>query len=283
MHEPSIRTSRLAIAGGLAAAIAFGGAGFILGRTTAPRPEPLAAVGTAAPSPEPAAADDGVLHRADLIELAEQAADALSRGQALGGPAAPAIGRRFELVLPFGCSGRTESGPAMRWRYDEASETLRITVEPTSWVPGQWGVDQSARYEVAEGFWISRPWSSSEACPQDSLPVPADTEAITLPGQTLAVAQFFAEGDSRGARRDGRPFELVKRVPAEAFDGSRGFLLRIAGRIEGVPGAGPVLCVQPAGAQQRPVCAIAVRMDEVAIENPASGEVVGSWRLDAAG
>jgi hypothetical protein len=280
MQEPSIRTSRLAIAGGLTAAIAFGAAGFVIGRTTAPRPEPPP---VAAVEPRPTSTDAGVLRRVDLIELAESATEALTSGQSRSVPAAQAIGRRFELVLPFGCSGPTENGPAMRWQYDEASEALHITVEPTSWTPGQWDLGEPTRFEAAEGFWISRPWSSSEICPQDSLPVPPDAEAITLPGQTLAIAQFFAEGDNRGVRRNGRPFEVVKRVPAEEFDGSRGFLLRITGRIEGVPGGGPIRCVQPAGAQQRPLCVIAVRVDEVAIENSATAEVVGSWRLDAAG
>src|SRR3546814_4597577 len=38
MQEPSVRTSRLAIAGGLAAILVVGGGGFFLGRTTAPVP-----------------------------------------------------------------------------------------------------------------------------------------------------------------------------------------------------------------------------------------------------
>jgi hypothetical protein len=282
MQEPSIRTSRLAIAGGLAVAIALGGAGFVIGRSTAPQPELAAPIAIIPPTPELTPASEGVLRRADLIELAENATDALTSGETGDRRIAPAVGQRFELVLPFGCSGPNESGPAMRWRYDDASETLRVTVEPTSWDPGQWGLD-SARYEIAEGFWISRPWSSSEACPKNSSLVPPDTDAITLPGQTLAIAQFFADGDNRDARRDGRPYELVKRISAREFDGSRGFLLRVTGRIEGLPDGDPIRCVQPAGAQQRPVCAIGVRMDEVAVENPVTGDVIGSWQLDTAG
>ena len=95
--------------------------------------------------------------------------------------------------------------------------------------------------------------------------------------------QFFAAGDNRDARRDGRPYELVKRVPSTEFDGSRGFLLRVSGRIADVAGDGPVRCVQPGGAQQRPVCAIGVRIEEVAVEHPISRSVLGSWHGDAAG
>jgi len=67
--------------------------------------------------------------------------------------------------------------------------------------------------------WIARPWTSSEACPlaADQVPV-AGTELVTLPEQTLAVAQFFARGAARQGRRDGQPFETSKRVRPDAFD-----------------------------------------------------------------
>jgi hypothetical protein len=284
MEEPSIRASRLAIAGGLGAAIVLGAAGFVIGRTTAPRPEPPAAAVATEVVPVPPAAGDSVLRRADLIELAEDAADALTSGKELDEVAGASPGQRFELVLPFGCSGPNESGPAMRWHYDPASETLRITVEPNTWNPDQWGLGPPAAFEVAEGFWISRSWSSSEACPQGgAAAAPPDTDAITLPGQTLAIAQFFAAGASRDARRDGRRYESVTRVPAKSFDAPRGFLLRVKGRIDEIPGGGVVRCAQPAGVEQRPLCVIGARMDEVAIENPAGGDVVASWRVETAG
>ena len=281
MEEPSIRTSRLAIAGGLAAAIALGATGFVLGRTTAPRSQP-APVAVEDP-PTLAAASDNILRRADLIDLAERAADALTSGEEAGDLPTVSAGQRFELILPFGCSGPDESGPAMRWDHDPESEALRITVEPSTWGPEQWALDTPPGFEVAEGFWISRPWSRSETCPQGGAAIPPDTDAITLPGQTLAIAQFFAGGDRRDARRDGRPYESVTRVPAESFDGARGFLLRVKGRLEEIPGAGVVHCAQPAGVEQRPVCVIGVRMDEVIIEDPAGGDVVASWPLETAG
>jgi hypothetical protein len=283
MHEPGIRTSRLAIAGGLVAATVLGAAGFVIGRTTAPHPEPAPRASVAVPTPAPTPANDGILRRAELIALAASAADALTLGEEGRGPDGAAAGQRFELVLPYGCSGPDESGPTMRWHYDEGAQTLRVTVEPTSWTPEQWGLAEPARFEVAEGFWIDRPWSSSEACPPSAAAVASGTEAAALPGQTLAIAQFFTDETDRHARRNGRPYETVKRVPAGAFDGSRGFLLRITGRIEEVPGGGVVHCVQPAGAGQRPVCAIGARMDEVAIENPATGDVVASWRTETSG
>src|SRR3546814_2077536 len=41
MREPSVRASRLAIAGGAAATIVIGAVGFFLGRATYPTPEPI--------------------------------------------------------------------------------------------------------------------------------------------------------------------------------------------------------------------------------------------------
>ncbi len=282
MQEPSITASRLAIAAGLAAAIAIGGAGFLIGRTTAPRPAPSEPV-VAVPEPAPTVASDSTLRRAELIDLAETAADALSSGLSARDRLEAAAGQRFDLVLPFGCSGPDESGPAMRWHYEPANETLRITVEPASWTPEEWGLAAGAHFEIAEGFWIGRPWSSNEACPPNG-PVPsADSAALTLPEPSLAIAQFFAGEARRDARRDGRPYEVVKRVPADTFDGSRGFLLRVRGRIESVPGSGLVHCIQPAGAEQRPLCVIGARIDEVAIEDPVNGEAVASWPIEATG
>src|SRR5690606_12942314 len=72
MREPSVRTSRLAIAGGLAAIIVVGSAGFILGRGTAgPEAEP-APPAVVAPTPTPAPGPEipaGVLDRAALVSL----------------------------------------------------------------------------------------------------------------------------------------------------------------------------------------------------------------------
>ena len=281
MEEPSIRSSRLAIAGGLAAAIAVGATGFVLGRITAPRSQPAPV--TVEASPTTPATSDSILRRADLIDLAERAADALTSGEKEEDLSTVSAGQRFELILPFGCAGPNESGPAMRWHYDPESEALRITVEPSTWRPEQWALDRPPGFEVAEGFWISRPWSSSEACPPGGAAIPPDTDSITLPGQTLAIAQVLAGGDRRDARRYGQPYESVTRVPAESFDGARGFLLRVKGRLEEIPGTGVVHCAQPAGVEQRPVCVIGVRMDEVIIEDPAGGNVVASWPLEAAG
>src|SRR3546814_6079256 len=109
------------------------------------------------------------------------------------------------------------------------------------WSKTDWNLGDRADIDAAEGFWITRPWSSSGACPlRAGQAFPRGVEPLTLPGQTLAIAQFFRSEADRDGRRNGRPFETVQRVAADKFDGSRGFRLRISGRIEAVADGGPI-------------------------------------------
>jgi hypothetical protein len=283
MEEPSPRSSRLALAGALLAAIAVGGAGFLLGRATTERApvaaEPPAAIPAPKPAPEPVLS--GALGRAELIALAAAAADAVAAGREPGPEVANADGRRFELRLPFGCAGAAadDSHPAMRWRYDKDAKALRIHVGPATWTAQEWWpADNSGGVESIEGFWIERPWTSSEACPAGGdRAVAAGTEPVTLPGQSLAVGQLFLAGGGRGGRRDGKPYQAVVRVEESDLKTEQGLRLRIGGRIARAPGGGPVRCRQPAGPEQRPICLVSVVMDEIAIENPATGETLATW------
>ncbi|KRB82899.1 hypothetical protein ASE00_12920 [Sphingomonas sp. Root710] len=278
MREPSIRTSRIAIAAGLAAVLAVGGGGFFLGRASAPRveqalPEPTPQAPTVTRT-EPAKP----LGRADLIGLAQQASDAQASGTPLPPTVTGAAGSRFDVVLPFGCAGPSEDGstPSMRWRYDAATEALRISVTPVLWKAQDWGFEEG-KGPRAEGFWIARPWTSSERCPPSPVPAgPSGIEPVTLPGQTLAITQFSDDAKA-GLSRDGKPFNIVKRVRSDDFDGSQGFRLRIKGRVD--RDYGPVRCIQPAGVEQRPICAVSARIDEIRIENPATDEVLASWPI----
>ena len=283
MEEPSPRSSRLALAGALLAAIVVGGAGFLLGRATTDRTEVAVTPPHAAPTPKPVPepVSKGILGRADLIALAAAAADAAAAGGDAGPEIAEADGRRFELRLPFGCNGPAgeDSGAAMRWRYDATAQALRLHVDPVTWTAQDWWpADAANGVEAIEGFWIPRPWTSSEACPGGGdRPAAAGTEPVMLPGQTLAVGQVFHAGGARGGRRDGEPYEAVVRVPEGRLDASQGFRVRISGRIGRPPRAGPVRCRQPAGPEQRPICLVSVVIDEVAVENPASGETLATW------
>ncbi len=281
MQEPSVRTSRLAIAGGFAAILVVGGAGFFLGRATAPAPPPPPVV-VPAPAPAPAPETPKTLERGDLIALVQRAADAFASGAAAPKAVTDAAGRRFDLLLPFGCGGpsEAESRQPMQWRYDEAKGTLRVSVKPTTWAGAEWGLDDRTGIDSGEGFWIARPWSSGGTCPPRAGPIaPRGVEPVTLPGQTLAIAQFFKGESDRDGRRNGRSFETVQRIAADSFDGSEGLRLRVTGRIDAIAGTAPVRCVQPAGAEQRPICAIGARIDTVQLENPATGESLATWTI----
>jgi hypothetical protein len=283
MQEPSIRASRLAIAGGLIAVIGIGAAGFFVGRSTAPEPEPAAPIVNKAPPPPPDIAPRVTrpLGRAELLDLARRAADAFASGEPMPREIAAARGRDFDLALPFGCAGPSPAASTngMRWNYDESSRSLHVTAAPVTWRPADLGLDE-ARFDVAEGFWIARPWSSSDVCPAvDGAPVPSGTDAILLPGQNLAIAQFFPNGEKRDARRDGRAYEITRRIAADTLNASRGFRARLIGKIVNTPGGGPIRCMQPGGIEQQPICLIGVELEEVRIENPQQQDVVASWTI----
>lgn len=285
MEEPSPRSGRWAIAAALAAAIAVGGGGFLLGRSTAEPMPGSSSAPVAAPSAAATAEPilQGPLGRAEILALAEDAADAIAAGRQPGPDIAQADGRRFELRLPFGCAGSAgeNSTASMRWRYDAQNETLRLHVAPVVWTTADWWTgDAPAGVEAVEGFWVPRPWTSSEGCPaKAAIPTPGGTAPATLPEQSLALGQVFFADTARNSRRNGNPYRAAIHVPAAQFGAPEGFRLRITGRIAGNRATGPVRCRQPAGPNQRPICLVSVVFDEVAIENPANGETLSTWSL----
>jgi hypothetical protein len=221
--------------------------------------------------------------------MANSASDAASSARPLPEDVISAENQRFEIYLPFGCDGPSPAGgnSASGWRYDNATSSLRVSVASVVFEPGDWlgeagkGVSDEAlpsEGEGIEGFWVSRPWSSSETCKQ---PVAAAgtplSEAVVLPGQTLGLAQIFTPDDPRTSRRGGKPYETVSRSNLKALDIDQGLRLRLRGRIARFPNGAPVRCRQPGGREQRPICLIAVTFDEVAIDNPATGETIATW------
>jgi len=293
MHEPSPRTSRLVVAGSAAAIVLLGGGGFLLGRSTAPLPPPAVVT----PLPEPVAVPliaetpaARILSRADIIAIANSAADATSSGTKMPQSANPTDGTRFEIALPFGCDGPAaeDSRQPFQWRYDEKSSSLRVSVAPAVFDPQEWLGELSSeagrskspgeREEAIEGFWIARPWSSLETCEAGAAhSAPLGIDAVTLPGQTLGLAQIFTSEDSRNARRGGKPYESVRRMDKNDLNIDQGLRVRLRGRIARFPDKSTVRCRQPAGKEQRPVCLVAVSFDEVVIENPSTQETIATW------
>lgn len=285
MKEPTPRTSRLALAGGVLALVVVAGAGFVTGRrSVAPAPArmvtPVASV-TAIPQPalvkpEPAPEQ---LDRAGLLALVAASVDAFASGRAVPAEVAQLAGRTFTFALPFGCMGQLSETDATGtgWRYDADRSALRLQVTSTHWPSQYWlGVKPPADVEAIEGFWIPKPWTSSETCPTGEAPGAA-SEPATPAGQTLAIAKVFRAGGARQDRRDGEPYVAVVRSTPEAVRAGSGFRVRLEGQLTDLPGGGAIRCRQPGGPDQRPTCLVGATFDEVAIENAATGEILARW------
>ncbi len=282
MTESSQRSSRRALVAGAAAAFALAIGGFVAGRATSPPPakpeEPAAQ-----PAPAEAAPRRPVitppLGRGELLAAVAAAADAYAAGQAGTPDNAGLVGRRFEVRIPFGCYGASAegSGASLRWNYDPKNETLRISAAPEVWTNVPWvRALAGEQTEAVEGFWLPRPWSRGETCPTHDarMVVPP---ILPTPSETVGLAQFFETGSSRVSRRDGKPYQTVKKVPLGALQTTEGFWLVLNGRVRALPNGQPVGC-HSLGAELRPVCLVSVEFDRVAIENPLSSERLAEWR-----
>ncbi|WP_037489616.1 hypothetical protein [Sphingobium indicum] len=287
MREPSLRTSRLAIAGGLTAAMALGALGFFIGRETAPGEPPARPIEQIpAPTPTPSMPEQpSVLERADIIALADRAADAFSSGRPAPAEITGLAGRRFELVLPFGCEGPTanKTDEALGWRYSADDQVLRVHIAATRWQLDQWGVtDPQTAARITEGFWVTRPWMSSTACPAHAVsPLASGTEPVSPIEQTLAIAEMKPDLALNKKPRSSRTFDTVKRVRPDDLDLSKGFRIRLTGRIAELPGGQSIRCAQPVGTMRRPACIVAVSFEEMALENMSAARPLATWSMSA--
>ncbi len=291
MAEPSRRASRLTIALATLALIAAGAGGFALGRNSAG----TLAAPPAAPPPAPAAppepiavlpADQPPLARAGLIAAAARAADAFAAGQKLPTELTELAGRDFDVRLPFNCPGGPPAGSSgLSAEYDNTAEALRVRAEPVSWSPEEWlaraagGGEAAGKVDAIEGFWIARPWTSSEACPPATPAPPAGQAEPAEAERTLGIAQIFTTESSRVGRRDGEAYQAVEPVTAGALDVSLGLQLRLRGKLARAPGGAPILCRAASG--MRPACLVIVALDQVAIENPATGATLATWDVSS--
>lgn len=286
MTEPSATSSRQAIAAGVAAAIVFAGMGFMLGRNTAEPPATTPGIEleeAPEPTPELLPVQTRPLSRADLLNLANAAADAVSSVTTSPQSVADAAGRRFSLYLPFGCAGpATEhSTHAMSWRIDDDAGLLKLRIAPKGWDTAEWWtVSPPTDIVSITGFWITRPWSSAEVCPPVRSVMAPGTLPLVLPGQTLAIGQSFHKDRPRPILRESKALEADIRLPADFTPPANGFRLRLTGRLERPRTEPAIRCVQPAGAEQRPICLILASFEELIVENTDTGETLTRWALN---
>jgi hypothetical protein len=227
------------------------------------------------PSPPPA------LTRADLVVRAGDGAAAYAARTPPPPGRDPFVGRPFTLRIPFGCGGpQVRPGGAQAFaEYDAQKRTIRLVARPADWtqLPPIQALPGADEIERVEGFWMPRPWTTSETCPppRDDPPLPTPTPPAA---QTLGLARLFEEGGSRVLRRGERPYEFVRKLPeGDASLLSHSYRLVLEGRVVGFGDGRAVRCWSET-ANHRPVCLFAVIFDRVAFEDAESGTLLAEWR-----
>lgn len=238
----------------------------------APAPAPLATI--AAPPPP-------ALTRTELVEAADLAAAAFATSAKPVTDKSPLLGRTFSLDIPFGCDGpRTGAdGGQVFAEYDIDRGVLRLVARPVDLtaLPLVKSLDDAAKVEAVEGFWIPRPWTRTEACPpKRAYEIPATPTPPSA--QTLALAQVFETGGSRISRRGARPYEFVRKVDkADTSALTHTYRLRLEGRLVGFPDGRVSRCWSESP-DHRPICLYAVAYDRVAFLDAATGATLSEWR-----
>ena len=187
----------------------------------------------------------------------------------------------------FGCAGPAATAPLgqARWAWDKAHKAIEISLTPADWTaaPVMAGASgaKGAHWEAVEGFWLTRPWLRSEACPAPpmtpAVPPGATPPPVPPPAEPKAgLAAVFAAGGSRVGRRDGRAYAFTLRGEPTAEVPLGGYRLLIEGRLTAFPD-GPVIRCRTLNPDAEPVCLAAAEVDRVAVED-ASGKLLREWR-----
>jgi hypothetical protein len=261
-------------------------------------PEP-----SAASAPQPFAVDQvpaplPPLGRADIVHAAEAATDAAAQGAAYPLPTAALVGRTFSIRLPFGCQAQPPATADASVEINPKKGTMTLSVLPQIWTHAPWIeslVGRDGSIDAVEGFWIRRPWTTSDLCPPTpnqgyagsrlsalSGAVAPPIDAVQPSAETLGLAHVYRSDDSRLMRHDRRPYQLTLKLAAERIPADHRFWLHLEGRLVALDdnkerGEGrPIRCAADAG-NRRPICLVGVELDRVAFESQGSGEVLGEW------
>jgi hypothetical protein len=244
----------------------------------APTPSPTAAL------PQLPQAEPPLDRRALLLAVGQAASDFalgrddLERQRRLDG-------RRFEVVLRFGCEG--DDLTTRQWTFDEETRVLRINVDPDVTTRAEavtaLGFEE---FEAVEGFWIRQPWLLEADCPvraarpaaeEDEEEEKADDESsepAALPPR-IGLAHFFTAEDSRTQRREGRGYRSTVRLGPDETPSASGYDLVLSGRLKRLPDGRTIACT-PSGFGAPPACIVSVSFDHVRIRRP-DGVRVAEW------
>lgn len=221
------------------------------------------------------------LDRAALLAAAGDAADAVASGIPLPQGNAALVGRSFVLRMPFGCRGEMSEDAQEEswagWTFNPKSRALRLTARATDLAKAEW-VKQVAgemTFDAVEGFWLRRPWTRAEQCGVDGL-APSDA-MLDAAGQRLAIAQFYSPEGPRTLRRGDRPYSSTVKLEEGEVPSSRGYQLRLEGKLSGFPDGQPVHCSQD-NPSIAPRCVIAVQFERVAFVAPGDEEPIVKWQ-----
>lgn len=242
------------------------------------------------PVPEPDIAPPTTLDRTAFLGAISRAGSTYATGVAPSG-IDPLVGRTFAIRLPFGCDrpapavtadsdrGVADAGlPTVTWGPE--NRTLVLSLTPENWSDSALIIGSGAanRWEAVEGFWVTRPWLGSEACPTIARD-PLMGGAAQADPQTVGLASVHETNSSRLGRRDGQAYRFTVRgedgrTPTPS---PMGYRVVLEGRFASFPDGRAIRC-RAAGIDQRPVCIAAVQLDRVAFEDGSSGSVLSEWR-----
>lgn len=258
------------------------------------RPEQPAAPAARPEPPTPAILPtQSSMTRASLLAELDRAAANYAAGAPTDANASIA-GKTFTLRLPFGCSTRSD-GLALdghpRAVLAKNGQTMRLTAAPADWTRSPLVLPPGADppWDKVEGFWIKRPWMTSDACParRGAIIQTVDGEvAASDPARsayapsppTAGLAVILGSEASRLGRRDARGYEHVVRKAGDAplAPPPEGYRLVLEGRIATFNDGRAIRC-NADSPDRRPACVAAVQLDSVAFE-AADGARLSEWR-----
>jgi hypothetical protein len=262
----------LPLAGGLALCLASCGTDTAAPGNAAGNELPAAEEVSRAP-----AAVEQPLARRDILLAVVEAASSHAAGTGDGARQQALDGRPFRFRIGL-CDARNDDFSAS---FEEEERVLRVAVRPN--------LDEqalrSAGFDLpedgmVEGFWIPRPWLLAAACPPAPAAGPAPTgeaEPPPVPAPPLVgIAQFGAEGRAQSIVRDGRAYEVTRKLEEGTAPGPIELVLE--GRLQRRPGGRVISCAGRDPARP-PTCVVSVRLDGVRLEQ-AGGELLAEWRED---